>query len=240
MKSITRIFRASVLAAVIISLLAACALLADNEGNGNNDGPTHFTGILRISGQQVYEGTDSNKISGIYEKYAGADCPVSIMTFKGIQIPESNGEIKGGKLSFEVPPLEGDKLADAATLKQTFFNEYEDVSIDPPDVMSTIIVIEKSGSELLNREKMYGSSSSIWLESVWFFYADKDCTITGNPGSGRRGNESLYQTGDLNLALKQGWNTVCRKQLYEGAHGIEEDSDELKNPNDFKWAIRLR
>jgi hypothetical protein len=53
-----------------------------------------------------------------------------------------------------------------------------------------------------------------------------------------RENESLYQTGDLNLALKKGWNTVCRKQLYEGAHGTEEDSDELKNPNDFKWAIR--
>jgi hypothetical protein len=104
--------------------------------------------------------------------------------------------------------------------------------------MSDIIAFEKSEDELLNREKYSGSSDSLWLESVIFYYVDRDCAITGKPSSGMRENESRYQTGDLNLALKKGWNTVCRKQLYQGAHGIEEDTDEIKNPKDFKWVIR--
>jgi hypothetical protein len=238
MKFIAKLFRASVFTVAVVSLLAACALLADDGGDDNKDGPTHFTGNQKISGEQVYEENPDagGKISDIYRKYTGEDCDISIITFN--RIPAGSGEIKSGKLSFEVPPLDQEKLIDMETLKLAFFKEYEDVSIMPQGVMSNIIVIEKSDNVLLNREKMSGSSNSIWLESVWFFYVDKDCVITGNPSSGMRENDSLYKTGDLNLALKQGWNTVCRKQLYEGAHGTEEDTDGIKNPKDFKWVIR--
>jgi len=120
---------------------------------------------------------------------------------------------------------------------KSLFLEWEGLDC-VPETKGAYLRFVTSENEWLNREKMSGSSDSVWLESIWFVYVDTDCRITGTPGEGIR-PDAFYETAEnLDLLLKSGWNTVCRKQLLKSDHGIEADSMKLENPDNFKWVIR--
>jgi len=239
MKSFIKIFRSSVITALIFFSVVTCDLNKD----GDTDGPVLYKDAIKINKQQVWEGTSSNKISELYKKFEGErDISVNVYLpdetdkFKPSKVLGA-GKIEKGLLSCDIPvPADGD-LMDWDNFKK-WFSEWNDINC-VPKVNGTFLGLVSSENEWVNREKMSGTSDSLWLESIWFVYADIDCIITGTPGSGIRPGDAFYVTPEnLNLKLKRGWNTVSRKQLLEGDHGIETDSVKIKNPNDFKWALR--
>jgi len=240
MKIIFKILGTFVLAAVIVFSVAAC-----ETGNNDNDtdGTTHYTGAFKIDKEQVWQGTGSNKLSEVYEKFdgdRGINVNVYLPTGDGKYNPTKvlgTGKIEKGLLSCDVPEPKTDDLMECDDFK-SWFSEWKDVDC-APIVKGAYLGLVTSDNEWPNREKMSGSDDSLWLESIWYIYVDTDCKITGTPGDGIRPGDAFYETPEnLNLTLKKGWNTVCRKQLLQGNRGIETDSVKVKNPNDFKWVLR--
>jgi hypothetical protein len=227
------------LEALILFSMAACDSETDNGHSDDNDGPTHFGDLLKISGQQVWEHTGINRIKEAYRKFMGEDCDIFIFTIDGKPVGE--GEIKNGKLSFEVSALGQENLMEAERLKY-LFAEYDEVAIEPPEVEGNIIIFVKSDTEWLNREGLSGSTSSLSLESVFFIYVNGNCRITGKPAD-KTWNLSYFSRTEnpINLSLIKGWNTLSRKEklLKEGLSEAGPDyvSMGIKNPNDFKWTI---
>jgi hypothetical protein len=247
MKIVVRILRASALAAVILFSIAACAIIANDDdnssSNNNTNGPTYYTGALKITRQQVWEGTNSNKLSEVYKKFEG-ERGISINVYRPAGEGKFNptkkigsGKIEKGVLSCEVPEPEANDLMVWDDFKFEFsaWGNLDCV----PKAKGTYLRLITSNDEWLNRETMSGSSDSVWLESIWFFYVDRNCRITGTPSEGFRPGDVFYKTPEkLDLALKRGWNTICRKQLLRADIGIEADLIKIKNPNNFKWTIR--
>jgi hypothetical protein len=237
MKNILKILEAFALAALILFPMATCDL------NKDEDGPVHYSGAFKINKEQVWEGTESNKLSELYEKFDG-DRGISVNVYwpgeDGKYAPTKvigSGNIEKGLLTCDIPEPKADELMEWADFKFEF-SQWNDINC-VPEVKGAYLRLITSDKVWLNREKMSGSNNSLWLESILYIYVDTDCIITGTPGAGIRPGDAFYETPeDLNLTLKKGWNTVCRKQLLEGDHGIETDSVKIKNPNDFKWALR--
>jgi hypothetical protein len=242
MKNTAGFFKAAVFTAVIVFSMATCEDTTDEPGDISN-GPTHYEGTLKISKQQVWEGTDSNKLSEVYKKFEG-ERGISVNVYwpdgSGKFSPTKNlgeGKVEKGLLNCEVPEPEAGDLMEWDNFKFEF-SAWDDLACVPAETKGTYLRLVTSENEWLNREKMSGSSDSLWLESIWFLYLDTECRITGNPSEGIR-PDAFYETPEnLDLELKRGWNTVCRKQLLQGDRGIEVDTMLLKNPSDFRWAIR--
>jgi len=239
MKIILKLLKISALAAVIIFSMVTC----DSNKDEDTDGPTHYSGAFKIDKEQVWEGTGSNKLSEEYEKFGG-DREISVNVYyhegEGKNNPTKvlgTGKIEKGLLTCDVPEPKASDLMEWDDFKY-WFSEWNDIDC-APKVRGTYLWLITSDDVWLNREKMSGSSDSLWLESVWYIYADTDCKITGTPGKGIRPEDAFYETPEnLDLTLKKGWNTVCRKQLLEEDRGIETDTVSIKNPNDFKWVLR--
>jgi len=239
MEKIEKALKIAVLAAVIVFCATACALLADED----NDGPVNYKSSFKIDNEQVWEGTDSNKLSEVYKKFEG-ERGISVNIY--YQDEDGNfpltkkigpGIIEKGRLTCEVSEPQAGDLMEWDNFK-AIFSEWNYLDC-VPKVKGTFLEFVTSENEWLSREKMSGSSDSLWLESILFVYVDKDCKITGTPIEGIRPGEAFYKTTEpLDLQLLKGWNTICQKQLLEGMNGIEADSLIIKNPNDFKWAIR--
>lgn len=238
MKSILKTLGMSALTAVIIFSMATCDLEKDDD----TDGPTNYTGAFKINKEQVWEGTTSNKLSEVYKKFDG-ERGISINDYwtegDGKYNPTKvlgEGIIEKGRLSCDIPVPVEDDLMDWDNFKFEF-SEWKDIKC-VPKVKGTYLRLVTSENEWLNREKISGSDDSVWLESIWFLYVDNDCHITGTPSDGTRPGDAFFKTSDLDLILKKGWNTICLKQLLKGNYGIEMDTMQIKNPNDFKWVLR--
>jgi len=244
----------SIMAAAIIFLMAACNDTVDsgNSGNIDNNGPTHYTGALRMSGQVWVQNSETNRINDMtYLKYTGADKAISVFPAfsynpegKIIQSrePAGSGIIKNGFLSFTVDELAEGNLINADNLKE-LFKEWDNVQIAPSTVKGNIIYPETTDGERLNREGLTGTRSSISMESILCIYINENCQITGSSGGGKTEDDHFsYTDSSLNLSLKRGWNTVCRKQTYTAdsnneEYGYEKETIEIKNPHDFKWTL---
>jgi hypothetical protein len=241
MKNIVKIFKVTALTTAIIFLITTCA--NDDDTSDNNE-ITHYTGSFKISNRQVWEGTKSNKISELYKEFEG-DREISVYEYEpegegkyGPVIKIGSGKIENGLLNCDVPVADADDLMEWKDFKFVF-SAWTDLACTPDTAKGTYLRLVTSEDEWLNLEKMSGSLDSLWLESIWFIYLDSDCKITGTPSEGIRPGDAFYETDEnLDLVLKKGWNTLCRKQLLTGDRGIETDSIKIKNPPDFKWVIR--
>jgi hypothetical protein len=253
MRSIIKKTGIAARAAVIVFLMAACRDTVDNGNNGNN-GPTHYTGTLRMGGQVWVQNRETNRINDMtYLKYPGGDMVIQVFPAFSYnsegKISESweqagSGTIKNGFLNFTIDELADGMLINSDNLKE-LFSEWDNVQIEPSTVKGNIIYPETTDGGRLNREGLTGTRSSISLESILYIYISGDCQITGSPGGKKNRDDHFSITdSDLNLSLKKGWNTVCRKQTYTAnsdteEYGYEKETIEIKNPNDFKWVLHL-
>jgi hypothetical protein len=242
--------RTAAMAGAIIFLLAVCS---DTVDSGNN-GPTHYTGALSMSGQMWVQNGETNRINDkTYLKYTGGNKEISVFPAfssnpegKIVQSEEQagSGAIKKGVLSFSVDELAEGMLIDSDNLRE-LFREWNNVEITPSTVKGNIIYSETADGYRLNREGLTGTRSSISLESVLYIYISGDCQITGSPGGEKTWDDHFSYTGSsLDLSLKKGWNTVCRKQTYTAdsnneEYGYEKETIEIKNPNEFKWVLYI-
>jgi hypothetical protein len=86
----------------------------------------------------------------------------------------------------------------------------------------------------LHRENAVYSGNSIKLEAVEYIFADRDCNISGK-GKTESGNGFTATIHDLNLNLKQGWNSLCLKlTANETSFTI---SITLRDPSSAKWIL---
>jgi len=134
---------------------------------------------------------------------------------------------------------------------KSFFSTYwSDVQIDNENTMGNLILLlastdpqheEQAG--MLDRQRIFGTVSTITTETILYFYVSNDCIITGNKNSGYISGQYYFHTeGNLRLDLKSGWNMVCRRETYSvNFNGNAIISMEIRNPierpEDFKWVM---
>jgi hypothetical protein len=253
MQTIAKIAGITALAAVVIFSMTTCS----NDPDDDNNGPTHYTGTLKMSGQVWLQNKETNRINDMtYLKYTGEDKEINIFpafsydsdgNLTRSMEPAGSGTITNRVLSFTVDELTDDNLIQANDLKR-LFREWDDVQITPSTAKGNIIYPETTDGKLFNREGLTGTKTSISLESILYIYVNMNCTITGNPGNRKDWPSSSddgyfsYTDSNLNVSLQKGWSTVCRKQTYTGnsaeeGYGYEKETIEMKNPNDFKWVL---
>ena len=253
------------LAGIILFSIAACSHDIDDTENGtdvksNRDYETSETPYLgetlTITGQQVYTRNHiAKKVSEAYLPYKGYhDIGVAVI------LPTSNpsapyasaevaqGTMKKGILSFEVPGLDSVGLLDAGALGAHLFSLWDDVKIMPQSIQGTYIIpwAYNSGDVAegpLDRQGIFGTSTSISCETVLYVYVKNDCIITGKNKQGYIDKQYYYVTeSTLHLSLKKGWNLICRNETYFNNYAgyakiSMEIKNPIKNPQNYKWVI---
>jgi len=266
MKIITKMFTTAVPAGKIVFLMAAavfallpmaCDNAAETTDNNSNDtnGPTHFEGVLKVSNEQVWlQNKEAKRQSDEwYYKFQGEDTAINVFAVYSLddhnEVTSSpaawkqagSGNINKGILNFQVEALNEENLVNTDSLKNYIFKEYDNVTIDPPDVMSNNILIETSDGANLNREGLFLKYSSIGVESVLYVFVNKDCRITGAPivKTWGQGSKPYYsRTEDpIDISLQQGWNTLYRTEVFDRESGYDNVSMGISNPNNFKWVL---
>jgi uncharacterized protein YceK len=228
-----------VLLAVIVLAVSGC----DDDINDMPSGEqtyyeqTHYN-TLAIAGEQVWmRNYSTNRISQAHEKCTDIDNIITVLSayFSNEGYEEiGSGGINKGKLSFTVNKPENLLEWDDLKVFFTTITEGEgwDVDINDDAIMGTLIEIITDTKYLLIREGLSGTTSSISDETVFFFYVDGDCVITGGAKEDDRVN---YAFNPFSLKLKAGWNTIWYKQTYTTS-GISSFSMDIKNP-DLKWVL---
>jgi len=112
------------------------------------------------------------------------------------------------------------------------------ISIDPEDVRGNrfipmAAIDDPPGFSGLVQMAFNGTQSSLTCSYIYYFYVDKDCTITAKRVVDQIGYNSFNA---FTLNLKEGWNTVLAKQTYTDS-GHSTLSLEVRNPQDMKWAL---
>jgi hypothetical protein len=242
-----------VTALAILFFMTTCASDDDNE---NNNGPTHYDGPFIINNQQVWEqNKEATKQSDDWYYKFEEDRSINVFAVFSYDAEEritsthpqlvGSGKIDKGLLSFEADALSSENLVNADTLFPiAFFKEYADVKVNPPETMSNIILPVTDAGERLNREGLFLLHSSVGLESIQYIYVDRECQITGNPDiiTWVQESQSYFSRTEssIDLSLKEGWNTICRMEVFDSSSGYDNVSMGIKNPNNFKWVIYTR
>ena len=236
MKKTANLFKSSLVltafAAMFVISIAACS----NDPAENIESP-YLSKTLIVTNEQVWEHTNANKPSEMYTK-STVNIGVNITALNGATI--GLGEIKNGVLSFTVNEPGSGNLQALTDRLDVIFREWKDVAIDDPNTMGTIATPSFSnGTRRLLKEKMIITSTSFGLEEILHVYVDRDCKITGNKNEGMNPGENYYYTANnLDLSLKEGWNLLCRTEVYgSDQDGRDAVSMEIKDLVDFKWAI---
>ena len=128
--------------------------------------------------------------------------------------------------------------------------EWLDLEVSPADTKGNLLVFmampdAKNLSGMIDREGLFGNSTSAGMDYVWYFYVDRTCTVTGKKSSGYiPGQHYFYSENDLHLTLEKGFNLVSRKETYKNsgsgsAYISVQNAGSLKNPEKYKWVIQL-
>jgi len=218
---------------------------------------------LIIDNQQVWtRNRQAKKISQAYLKYGG-NHGITVFVFvaendlfnneNALAKPVGSGSITNGILNIDQFSLKENehlldwKRAGNDHFRSFFSNYWHDTDINDSTVKGNMILLEALTGNvpfgLLDRQRIYGTETSITCEVVLYIYVNKDCTITGNASEGYiQGQYYYYTDGNLNLKLKKGINMVCRKETYttdfSGSAVISmEIREPIQNPENFKWVI---
>ena len=255
MKNITKKLGIIALAALIAFAMAAC----DTDNGDNKNGPTYFNGTLTAedlqNSQQVWQyKSEFTKISDAHILFDGnRDVDVFVRTYDVdskllVEKDVGSGRIEGGILSFSIDVPGAEDLIGWDALKSRNFFYWEDAAVDPPEVKGNEFMFVTTENERLNLEIITGTKEELSQELVRFIYVDKNCTMTGTEGVkdgiihgvGEQSDTYFETDHTLNLSLKEGWNTVYRRQTFrtgEDGNGKSLITMEIKNPLNLRWIL---
>ena len=230
------------LAIVMILSITACSL-----DSGDSGVSPYTEKTLTVKNEQVWE--HNLRTGKPSEMYAKSTENSDIRFFTGTKSSPKmelsqdlcSGEIKNGKLSFTVGELEPGNLLAWNSYLDDIFPEWGAVAIAPAGTRGNIItlLLSDSAGDKLSREKVITTGTSFGLEEILHVYVDRDCIITGDHGEGMIPGDRYYFTANtLNLSLKEGWNLLCRKEVFASDQdGRDAVSMEIKDLVDFRWAV---
>jgi len=173
-------------------------------------------------------------------------------SYKGDKTLTSNvggtGSIKNGKLTFSVGAPSASMLTPAKMIEfpsdenipADLSNIYSDAKCTPADVK--FVPLEIQGLEKFNFNVTANSgtgSGSGTIELVFHIYYDKACKLTATGGKVKQ--ESITMTvPNLNLSMKQGWNTINMKATFNttsSGTGTVSFSMKTGDSSTCKWVV---
>ena len=250
MKNFTRIPLMVILAVVIVFAASSCD---EDPEDSRPYGITNFGDALKDTALVWDLNRQTNKVSEIFVKFTeDRDISVRVVVPDGAVKPNwteiGAGQIAKGILSYSVDKPDQDKLLTKADLITRVFDFWNSVEISAPDLKGNFLRLFTNLDEPLSRQGYVGEELSLGQEIIHYIYVDSDCMITGSGKSdgilidtSGYGTNTSYFTDSLDLSLKAGWNTICRKQTFyaEGTEhaGKANFSMEVKNPLDLRWVI---
>ena len=237
MKKTTNQFKRSLVHIVLGALIVFSITVCSNDPDNSKESPYLSKTLIAINEQVWEHNLETGKASEMYIK-STVNNGINILALNGATL--GFGEIKNGILNFTVVEPGQENLSAFVDRLDVIFREWKDVAIDDPNIMGTIITPTFSdGKHRLLREKMITTNTSFGLEEILHIYVNRDCRITGTKNEGMIPGENYYFTpNDLDLALKEGWNLLCRTEIYASDQdGRDAVSMEIKELVDFKWAI---
>lgn len=235
-----------------IQIIAGCAVLfaaalftftgCPTDGSGVGDSgvpsivPSDILGeTLTISGQQVYSMTNSGEMLGqpVYTPIRG-NRSVDILWADG------DAAITNGKLNVTINGAP-DQLSELSSLTTGLFNDYENVTITEEEAQWTSLTLIAESDYLSKISSVFTTVPlTITLETVRYFYFDRDLIITGT-GKTTQPTESEAAvstiTKDFKLNLKKGWNPIYEKTTYNvtGDSFTATETIAVANPA-LKWS----
>jgi len=245
MRNFFKTFGIIAMIAIIGFTMTACPEEDENGNGGNGDnggggGKTFFGDKLELSGQ-VYTYTLDGGIP-VFTKFEGD------LALKSDTVMGASGEIKGGILTYTVgvPSAEilyaitefkkmigGDSYKDWAISDESAkYNVLQYIPVTGSDSYSYVLKADMTGN-------MSSSTGSRTQEQMLFMYFDKPVTITAKGSTETRSESSTWSYNDLNLSLKEGWNTVYYKMSESSTNGVSTTTVSLSVSNpDLKWVLQ--
>jgi hypothetical protein len=221
-----------------IVILTGCPNPAASEPGGNLGDAD-----LVLSGE-VYEATGSETSGYTYTRTA----KTGKIKASGLS---TEGELKDG--SFSITLAKPGTLYDLDL--ESYFSGWKDVKAEPSDVKYFPLILYLEGGEGLSKaEASYsysgsqetGGSYSGETQTVYYWYVDKDVTITGGTNTASEEYDEFKTSVSWNsfsLSLQKGWNSIVLEQKDSGTaseSGSYTRSYELSyrvgNP-DYRWVI---
>jgi hypothetical protein len=211
-----------------------------NNDNGDTGGASAFLGdSLDLSGQVYESSTDSNFLIS-YTEFNGN---LSITAGNG-----GSGSISNGQFSYSIGVPTGLTTLDFSNAGVSSAT-HDNISFSKAGVKGLIInefniTPGSSGQYSVSYKQtttVQGSPYSITYEWVYYVYVEEDVTVSGTGKTTTvLGKQTNY--GNLNLALKTGWNAVYRKQAESRpdanqAAGTVNATYSLSNPS-LKWVLQ--
>ena len=224
------------LAGLTVFVIAGCGR------NKTPSWPTHYPTTLNFSSDQVWwrPNKEEFKISQVYELFHES-YDIIALNYEVIE-PIGHGSIKNGKLSLFVDEPKAGELVDWDDMKDFFVltselgEGWDNVSISPTGTKCNAILISNSFTlptlpiVALIREGFSGTGGSLIIDDVFFFYFDRNCTITGQL---KEAPDWTFKA--FSLQVYKGWNTLCMTQTFTtSGHTTVEMS--IKHP-DVRWVI---
>ena len=256
MKNKVKLPLIAVLGMVMAFLMAACVFNIDDGGSQYGIDPYIGKKTAVVSGEQVWiRNQYATKISQAYLQYNGSPAPLKVFVFKPAEpkyekISVGSGQILNGILDFGIENLEGKTdLSGWEAEKLSFFKSifsmyWKNVQITPDSTEGYMILLE-TPSDMLDRQGLFGTASTISCETILYIYVNENCTISGEANQGYIPGQYYYRTdGNLHLSLREGLNLVCRRETYgtdfSGSAVISMSiRNPIKNPENYKWVIEL-
>ena len=207
------------MAEILVTVLVfGMMIVGCDEGNGgDNGGGSGFIGAtLNLSGQVWISDWDEND-ERIVERYTGGNRTVT--SHLG-----GNGSITNGQLSFSIGTPSGlESIQEIIWWGEEF--ELTNFNISPSNArIAELDILDVSGNGGLY--KIGENNSGTISEDVFYYYVDRDVTITGTGGTHtwehgcdcNEWNDRCYCGGsgtftvrNINLSFKAGWNAVTLK-----------------------------
>ena len=229
MKKIIKLF-----AIFFITLIIIPAMSCNHDPADHGESP-YAGNVLAVTGEQAWEhDVDEGQVSKMYFE---SDASGSIMILDAANKLFGSGEVTEGKISLTLDVPE-DLYDEAIFFGAKFSNFWDDITTVPDDIKgNSVLYMILNGTNLILKERIVGTGTSIELEYVVFIYVDNDCRVTGTLKQGKVIGTGYFNSGNLDLTLKQGWNMVCRTIRFDSTDPNVAIPMDMRELNDFRWTL---
>ena len=244
------------LALIITCMAAACSYYIEVEGENPYLGYPFIgrTTVDLATGQQVWtRNHNAVRVSQSYLPYKERNWDIAVAVpnaaMAGGTVEIGSGTIIDGVLNFSVDDRINSFLSAWSTLKPWFSRYWKNVLPSDNGVKGNVVIlyafpaVPDGTYGMMDRQRIFGTATSITCETILYIYVNKDCVISGEANTNYIDGQYYYRTdGNLMLVLKRGMNMVCRTETYatnfDGYAKIGmKVKNPIENPETLRWVL---